>query len=73
MELSPVEKLDVILKRENISYSDLAGRLGSSRQAVSNFFRAENITLKTLENLAAAAGYKMTVEFEKITPDNEKM
>ena len=40
MELSPVEKLDVILKRENISYSDLAGRLGSSRQAVSNFFRA---------------------------------
>ena len=69
MDLTPIEKLNILLDRDKISYTELAGRVGSSRQAVSQAMNNKNITIKKLEAFAAAAGYKMIVEFEKITPE----
>ena len=65
MELKAIEKLDILLKRDNISYTDIAKKIDKTPQAVQQIFKSDNTTLSKLEEIAAAAGYDMIVDFVK--------
>lgn len=54
MALSMSEKIKIMLKRRNMTLSELAEKLGQSRQNLSNKMSRDNFTEKELEAIANA-------------------
>lgn len=65
MKLKAVEKLKILIDRDNISYTDISKKIGKTPQAVQQIFKSDNTTLSKLEEIAAAAGYDMIIDFVK--------
>lgn len=67
MKLTVGEKIKVIMKRQNVSMTELAERIGQSRQNLSNKMARDNFTEKDMREIATALGYEVVVEFK--SPD----
>ncbi len=52
MQLTTSEKIKVILGRRDLSISDLAQKLGTSRQNLTNKFARDNFSDKELRDIA---------------------
>lgn len=63
MELSIAEKVRIIMKRKNVSMTDLAEKLGMSRQNLSNKMSRDNFTEKDIREIAAALECEAVIEF----------
>ena len=57
--------------QEGISIANLADRLGLSRQGISTRFVRDNCSMKDMEEMAAAAGYKFVWSWEKVEKDED--
>lgn len=69
LELELTEKILAAMKAKGLSRSDLAGRLGTSKAAVSKLLNdGSNITLKRLLKISTAVGYDLIIN---ITPSEE--
>jgi len=69
LELEITESLLAVMKNRNMSRADLAGRLGTSKAAVSKLLNdGSNITLKRLLKISEALDCHLKVE---IVPDEE--
>lgn len=51
----------VMIDKE-ISQQELSIRLNKSKQATSNLFKQENISLNTLQDICNALGYKLVID-----------
>jgi len=63
MQLKTSEKIKVILGRRELSISDLAQKLGTSRQNLTNKFARDNFSEKELHDIAAALDCKFDALF----------
>lgn len=63
MQLSVSEKIKIILERRNMTVSDLAKKLGTSRQNLTNKFARDNFSDKELSQIAEAMNCKVEVLF----------
>lgn len=54
MQLTVSEKIRLILGRRNLTLTDLAAKLGTSRQNLSNKMNRDNFTDKDIRQIAAA-------------------
>ena len=54
MPLTMGEKIKVILNRKNLTITDLAKKLGQSRQNMTNKLNRDNFTTKELNQIAEA-------------------
>ncbi len=63
MHLTTSEKIKVILGRRNMSISDLAEKLGTSRQNLTNKFSRNNFSEKELRDIATALGCSFNALF----------
>lgn len=54
MPLSMGEKIKVVIKRRNMTLSELAEKTGQSRQNLSNKLSRDNFTEKEIQAIAAA-------------------
>ncbi|MCI9597788.1 MAG: bacteriophage CI repressor [Firmicutes bacterium] len=61
--LSAGEKINVILKRKNINKGELAEKIGSSRQNLSNKFKRDNFSEKELLQIAEALDVELEIRF----------
>ncbi len=59
------------LFQEGISIANLADRLGLSRQGISTRFVRDNCSMKDMEEMAAAAGYKFVWSWEKVEKEED--
>ena len=63
-----VERFLNIMEEENITQSELASRLGKSRQYVSKILNEKgNFTIDSLAAISAALDHKLTIEIEALT------
>lgn len=65
MEVNPIEYLNILLKRENISFSEIARKLNVSPQNISQALKKNDISIERLQKIAAAAGYDLIIDFKK--------
>ena len=66
MEYTTAEKLEIIMKRKNITMTELAKRLGGqSRQNVSKKFKRDNFTESDLKAISEALGVDYVIEFKE--------
>lgn len=65
MKLTTKEKLETIMRREGITVTDLAKRLGQSRQNVAVKINRDNLTEKDLKQFSNAIGYDYDIIFTK--------
>lgn len=63
MQLKTSEKIKVILGRRELSISDLAQKLGTSRQNLTNKFARDNFSEKELHDIAATLDCKFDALF----------
>ncbi len=63
MQLSVSEKIKVILGRRNMTVSDLAKNLNTSRQNLTNKFSRNNFSEKELRQIAEAMNCSVDVLF----------
>ena len=63
MALSMSEKIKIMLKRRNMTLSELAENLGQSRQNLSNKMSRDNFTEKELEAIANALNCTYSATF----------
>lgn len=63
MQLSVSEKIKIILGRRNMTVSDLAKKLNTSRQNLTNKFSRSNFSEKELRQIAEAMGCSVDVLF----------
>lgn len=61
--LSSSEKIRIILKRKNMSITDLADKLGTSRQNLNNKLARDNFVEKDLHEIAEAIGCDLNIIF----------
>ncbi|MBR4658276.1 MAG: helix-turn-helix transcriptional regulator [Clostridia bacterium] len=54
MQLTVSEKIRIILGRRNLTITDLAAKLGTSRQNLTNKLNRDNFTEKDIMQIAAA-------------------
>lgn len=59
------------LFQEGISIANLADRLGLSRQGISTRFVRDNCSMKDMEEMATAAGFKFVWSWEKVEKDED--
>lgn len=64
MELTIKEQIEIYMKREKITQTDLAKRLGITRATVCNFFAKEDAKLSDLERYASAIGCHIMIELK---------
>ena len=57
------EKIRTLAKRQKKSLGDIAAELNQSRQNFSNKMSRDNFTVKELEQIAAALGCELRVQF----------
>ena len=63
MQLSVSEKIKIILGRRNMTVSDLAKKLNTSRQNLTNNFSRSNFSEKELRQIAEAMDCSVDVLF----------
>ena len=63
MQLSVSEKIKIILGRRNMTVSDLAKKLNTSRQNLTNKFSRSNFSEKELRQIAEAMDFSVDVLF----------
>lgn len=63
MEMSASEKIRILAKRQKMSLGELADALNQSRQNLSNKMSRDNFSIRELEEIAAALGCELRVEF----------
>lgn len=63
MTLTIGEKIKIIMNRKNVSMTELAGKLGMSRQNLSNKMARDNFTEADTREIAAALGCEVVTEF----------
>lgn len=66
MNLDIIEALNILLKRDKISYTELARRLGTTPQNISQTLKKKDIGVNKIKEIAAAAGYDLIFDFKKI-------
>lgn len=64
MQLSVSEKIKIILGRKNMTVSDLAKKLNTSRQNLTNKFARNNFSEKELQEIAEAMDCSVNVLFK---------
>ena len=64
MQLSVSEKIKIILGRRNMTVSDLATKLNTSRQNLTNKFARNNFSEKELQEIAEAMDCSVNVLFK---------
>lgn len=64
MQLSVSEKIKIILGRRNMTVSDLAKKLNTSRQNLTNKFARNNFREKELQEIAEAMDCSVNVLFK---------
>lgn len=64
MQLSVSEKIKIILGRRNMTVSDLAKKLNTSRQNLTNKFTRNNFSEKELQEIAEAMDCSVNVLFK---------
>jgi len=62
----------IAMMDENVSISDLADRLGLSRQSVNRWFQVDDIRFTSLEEMVDALGYELEWRLVKKTPTDNK-
>lgn len=63
--MAMVEKIRILLvKRGNMSESELARRMGQSPQNLHNKFKRDNFTEKDLQEIAAALDCELSINFK---------
>lgn len=65
MDLKATEKLKILLERDGISYTDIAKIINKSPQSVAQIFKSDNTSILKLQEIAAAAGYDLIIDFVK--------
>lgn len=65
MEVNPIEYLNILLKRDSISYSDIARKMNVSPQNISQALKKNDISIERLQKIAVAAGYDLILDFKK--------
>ena len=65
MEYTTAEKIEIIMKRKNITMTELAKRLGQSRQNVSKKFKRDNFTESDLKAISEALEVGYVIEFKE--------
>lgn len=65
MELSTSEKLKIIMKRENVTMSELAKRIGQSRQNITNKVARNSFSEEEFRQIAEILGYEYVTEFRR--------
>lgn len=63
MQLSVSEKIKVILGRRNMTVKELADKIGTSRQNMTNKFARNNFSEKELREIANAMDCTFEVQF----------
>lgn len=63
MNLTVGEKIKIIMKRKGVSMTELAEKVGQSRQNLSNKMTRDNFTEKDMREIATALGCEIVVEF----------
>lgn len=63
MEMTASEKIRILAKRQKLSLGELADALNQSRQNLSNKMSRDNFSIRELEEIAAALGCELRVEF----------
>ncbi len=71
MQLSAGEKIKILCGRRNITFSQLAEKLGTSVQNISNKLARDNFSEKELQQIAKALECKYETVF--ILDDDEKI
>jgi len=71
MDLTFGEKIKVILDRQSVTYAELAERLGTSRQNLTNKFSRDNFSEKEVREIAE----KLSCKFDGIftLPDGKTL
>lgn len=64
MEYTAGEKLKVIMKRKGMTITDLAKKLGKSRQNMSNKFARDNFNENDLKAISEALNVDYIIEFK---------
>lgn len=65
MEYTTAEKLEIIMKRKNVTMTELANRLDQSRQNVSKKFKRDNFNENDLKAISEALGVDYSIEFKE--------
>lgn len=71
MELKTSEKIKIILGRKNMSISDLAEKLGQTRQNLHNKMKRDNFSESELKEIAAALD--VTFESHFVLENGDKL
>lgn len=66
MQLTTSQKIKIILDKRNLSISDLASKIGTSRQNLTNKFSRNNFSEKELLQIATALNCKFDTQFTLI-------
>ena len=64
MNLTVREKLKILLGRKNLTIKDLADKLGTSRQNLSNKFSRDNFSEKDIKQIAEALNCDCEIKFK---------
>lgn len=56
MNLTMGEKVRILLKRKEVTLSELSNRLGTSTQNLTNKLKRDNFSMKELKDIAEALG-----------------
>ena len=71
MKITVSEKIRLLMKRQNMTITELAEKSGQTRQNLSNKMTRGNFTEKDMELLAAAMGCEVEIRF--ILPDGTEV
>lgn len=63
MKMTVAEKIRVLMKRQDMSMSELAAATGQTRQNLSNKMNRDNFSEKEIESMAAALGCTVQIKF----------
>lgn len=71
--LDVTEQVRELLEKHDISKSELAERLGSSKAHVSQLLNgSRNMTLRTLADIAYALGERVRIRFDSVLPNEDE-
>ncbi len=63
MQLSATQKIKIILDKRHMSITELASKVGISRQNLTNKFARDNFSEKELQQIAIALNCKFDTQF----------
>ncbi len=71
MKLTTAEKIKLILGRKNMTLSDLAEGMGTSRQNLHNKMNRNNFSENELRHISEVLGIELSIEF--VTEDGDRI